>query len=456
MTIRRSHPLNGFFQLLLHSLAHRKLLAAAGVLGALCAVLLSVVRTGGMKSADSEPALAYEESVASYKRALESIDIGIRSYQTALAEEESYLSVSPVMQLKPYHVYTVTTVYEVNTTDGRHSIPELEALARAFARSVSDTSFLESLSERFDMEPRFLNELISRKLISASTTVTNAVRKKGTNLSALSLLSEDGTTSRFSITVKGDSFDFSDKVDEAIREYLLALPDSSDLAWYPCTLRVVSSTRAEAIDQTLRSGQKATSDRIYDYTDKLVKLGTARTGFTTRYKPAASAARRSAFSRISIRGLITGFCGGLIGAWLLTMLWYLCSGIIYSEGEFRRRFPVRLIAAPLPADEGNPAGQAEILDTLLRGRRSVILTGTCADEEVRQRAEEIIAGCQESGARLAYYPDFLANPDARRLLPDLDGTVLIERCGRSRCRDFDKELRILKDLGVDVIGTVLV
>lgn len=462
MNDHRSHPLYGIEDLFRHILRHWVLIGAAGLLSAALAAAVSLL-PGKRASVSAPGETAADEAAHTYDEMLAAIDLDIRSYQTALSEEQLYLDKSLQMQLDPFHTHTTTRIWEIQAEDGLHSISELEALSTAYRRSASSSAFLEEQAARFNTEPRLLNELISGGLSGYSgSEIPDPLTLLDTRVYPMT---PDRGTCRFFIRICGSESAFTEDFMEAVSTYIESLHAEKSFAWFPHTLTRISAFSNEVVDPVLRSGQKAVADRIYNYTDKLVKIETARRSIETEYRSELNDQDASAESGTSLSpaNLVKAFLAGVFLAQLLLLIRYSSSSVVRTGSDFRRRYPLAVLA--LREHPGGESSEehcrksAELAAASLRVHpgscSSVLVTGTVPGDIVLTSANIFNDSLGSPECRVLPGPDFLGNPKTRSLLPETDAVILIEKRNLSRHADIEKELELLDDFNIQILGAVV-
>ena len=462
MNDHRSHPLYGIDDLFRHILRHWLLIGAAGLLSATLAAAVPLLPGNQAPVSESEETSA-DETVQTYKDTLAAIDLDIRSYQTALSEEQHYLDKSLQMQLDPFHTHASTRIWEIRAKDGLHSISELEALSTAYRRAASSSSFLEEQAARFNTEPCLLSELISGGLSGYSgSEIPDPLTLLDTRIYPMS---PDRGTCRFFIRICGIDSAFTEEFMEAVSTYIESLYAEESFAWLPHTLTRISTFSNEVVDPSLRSGQKAAADRIYNYTDKLVKMETVRRSIETEYLSELNEQNESADSGVApgLKKLLKGFLAGVFLAHLLLLIRFSSSSVVRTESDFRRRYPLPVLA--LRKHPGSESAEehcrksAELAAASLRlhpeSCRSVLVTGTVPDDVVLTSANIINDSLGSPECRVLPGPDFLGNPETRSLLHETDAVILIEKRNFSRHADIEKELQLLDDFNIQILGAVV-
>ena len=459
---------------------------------ALSAILAAAVAGGlsWLKSKPAAPVTAADNKVASayYEESLKSIDEGIARYQAALKDEKEYLEKSLFMQLDPFHLYLTTTQYEISALAKECEEGDLLSLGQAYATAAVDAGFLGELAEKYETEPQYLAELIATNVPDSTGTSTPSGSAADAEEEETGEASGDdgqadatpATTYYLTVQVTGKDQAFSDELSQAIEDYFLTV--GGDFGYVKHTIRVRTRIREEKVKRAIRANQKAVWDRIYDYSDKLVKAATNRENFVTKYKSGSAKKTQAPGKRkISKKYVAAGFAGGILLSMVLIGFFYLTGGKIKSGRDLRSRFGIRILGnisgdaegkkrlaldrlterKAFPDADGRSREQclqmtAANIGCMLKGKKHVVLTGSGNREALSGTAASILDALPEEGrASLTFSPDFLHDPESRKGLADAEGVILLERRGKTSYTDLEEELQLLEGMHAEILGAVV-
>ena len=176
-----------------------------------------------------------------------------------------------------------------------------------------------------------------------------------------------------------------------------------------------------------------------------------------------------------VRNAGIGFFGGLFVAFLLSFLYDIFGGRFLSAEELKSRYGLRMIGMASPAKGKGPGklltrfgadrvylslSEKERLEVLKSNlsvyageEKELMLTGSVGNEEMEALAARLREGCPELSFRTA--PNLLSNVASLQHLQDVKNVILTERAGQSVYRDVDREMQLLHDRGIGVIGTIV-
>lgn len=453
----------------------------------LCAFLCGVLAGAYSELRNRSEASGEEaaESADYYENALKSIDEGIARYQAALTEEQKYLENSLFMQLDPYHLYVTSTQYEIRSRTADSAESDLLSLGQAYAAEAVDADFLGKIAEKYETETQYIAELI----LSSTNDVSLMSTMSGTQAGTETVEDAEGTAQTeegsgepatayyLTIEVLGREQEFADDISSAIEEHFTEI--NGELGYVKHTIKMRSRTHVQKVNRAYRANQKAVWDRIYDYTDKLVKAATNRENFVTKYE-SGSAALGQAVQRSTPKYAAVGFLGGLILSIFLLGLFYCHGSTVKSGRDLRERYGLRILGVfsgsggkglaldrlirrkASPDTDGRTEDMclritAANIENAIRGRERVVVTGSLAEDTLAATVPKVRDSvAAEERARLDFRPGFLINPDSRKGTEGADGAILLEQKAVTSYAALEEELQLMRDLGVEVLGVVVI
>lgn len=425
----------------------------------LTAVILAVV-LGGYKAVSvykqqndaeiiKESEETYEEALKVYEKNKETCEREIDNLLTDIDNQQKYLEESILMNMSAYDVWEadtelfVKTDYVIMPNMVYQNVDYTNTILSAYKSALTNTEFLDDIAEKAGIETRYLKELID--ITAADNLIT--IKVKHNEEKAAKTLMKD--------ILKGVEASQA-KIAESIGAH---------------TVSTVNSSIGSMVDLDLAGMQKTERDRLIELNDSLEAKQAEQEELEEPKKAATSA---SAAVRSGVKYAVLG---GVLGAFMV--IFYCCvvflmSDKLYSEKELRNRFKLKILGV-LPA--GKPAKGIDAWLNRLEGRTckdesqaysliaanirnyaesaGTLLVAGNAREELIKTAAGRIAKELGNGVEVIAGGDLLQNVNALKLLPEVDGVVLVEQCSVSNYGKIELEIEKVLDLQKEVIGCVV-
>lgn len=394
-----------------------------------------------------------------------------KSYAGVYKEKITYGNKSIILNLDPEHVFLGSATFLISNYYDNQGIYVVEnsdasnivALYRDFLTDSETIARVREVTGR-NVEDQYIKELITVEL-------------EGMSVLRISVLgaTEAECRSVLDVLVK--------KLDEVSAEVRKSAPHD-----------IVKTT--EMIDEKYDT---QVSDTIKNHSESLANMITAMRNIPT----SLTASQRAYYTEIikqkypderikeefKITKIIKMTIGGAIAGFVFV---FMCFAVLYVLGQNVRMprdlsdcFGVRVIgtikpvAKPddkklfstfdnwyerlfdrregiLPVDNAVEMISAEIaLDIKKKGFKKIFITTSCNDENVKAVISNVASKLTDD-IDVIVGDSVMSSTDSLKALSNADSTIIVEKILKSKIMDVNKELEICKNLGVDVLGAVVV
>ncbi len=319
------------------------------------------------------------------------------------------------------------------------------AIVRAYGMALTNADFLEQAAGKIGIEPRYLGELV---------TVS-------------------GENNLMTVEIRYTDKDTAEKIMEEFEAGVESLHNQVSENVFEHTLSKVGSNVNSAVDLELAERQAVMKADREEEELSLQDKQKLLTDLTEPAKPDVS-------SSSAVSGVIKyAVLGGVLGAFIVVFfvcVAFLMSDKLYSAKQLKNYCNVKIIGTlPLPGRDGKGAinrwlkriegrpgpGTEETSYGLIAANvsnyseeiKTVIVAGAAAAERLREVAERLRRTLPK--LTIIAEGDLLHDPEVLKLLPECDGVILVEECGRSAYGDVRLELEKIRDLKKRLIGCVV-
>lgn len=424
----------------------------------LVAVILAVL-LGGYKAASAykhqnnadvikETEEKYQEDLKVYEKNMETCEREIENLLTDIENQQKYMEESILMNMSAYDVWEadtelfVKTNYVIMPDMVYQNIDYTNTILRAYKSALTNTEFLEDIAKKVGIETRYLKELVD---ISAEDNLITIKVRHNEEKAAKALMSD---------ILSGVDASQA-KIEKSIGEH---------------SVSTVNSSIGSMVDLDLANTQKNERDRLIQLNDS---LETKQKELEELEEPKKAAT--SANAAIS-SGVKYAVLGGVLGAFMVIFfvcVAFLMSDKLYSEKELRNRYRMKILGT-LPAGqkakgidawlnrlEGRICGEEESEYSLIaanirnyaEGAKSVLVTGTVEEEWLRKVADRLSAELRD--VEVNFGGNMFQNVETLKMLPEVDGVILVEQCRSSVYGKIELEIEKVLDLQKEVVGCVV-
>ena len=405
----------------------------------------------------------YQKAVEQYENDVDYSEHEIQNIQAAIESQQNYLEKSILMNLSPYSIYEaqsdlfIKTDYEIMPGMIYQNIDYTNTILQAYQSVITSTAFLETIGSSNQLDPQYLQELVSVERGSIS-----AVESGSTEL-----------TNILTIKVKHTNAEDAQKILDSILKQIDILHRQIKKDIGEHTIQAINNSCGSIVDWALADNQSMEMIRLQNLKTTLSEKEAALKELSMPSN--INSSKIDALKSAVKYGVLGGGLGGFVGV-LFICVWFLMSDKLYSPKELRSRFQVKVLGS-LPM-AGKP--RQNFIDAWLNRLEGRVRQND-ADSESKLIAANIknqsgssktifIAGCAdpESVTQVAAYlrehlpgiqiisgGNILQNADAILKLPECDSIVLVEQCGISSYQAIELEMEKIRDLKKELLGFVV-
>lgn len=454
----------------------RVILAATAALALLLGGYKAVSAQRSLNNAGEENG-SYEADMEEYNLKLEICNREIDNLTGDIANQQQYVEDSILMNTSPYDVWEAQAELFVETDkspEDEYGTAGLTAtVMRAYQSALTSGELLSEIAADTGVEERYLQELITVTIglddyyrLDDLMTVENrdngfTIRNKKDNhyimqdnLLTIQVRHRDEDEARKLLTKLLDGMElFQDRIREGIG---------------PHTVSEISNSVSSRVDLTLADMQSEERNRL----NRLkISLKDKKTELADIKMPEGQAGPVSS-------GVKYGVIGGVLGAFMA--VFFICIGFVmsdkvYSAKELKYRFRIKILGRlPLAAGkagridkwlsglEGRASGDNEdeefgLISANIRnytdGVKSLLVIGSAEETRIDKIVSRLSAGL--SGIKVTAGGNLLRDAEGLKKLPECDGVILIEQCGKSLYSDVEQEIEKAGDLQKPVVGCIV-
>ena len=453
------------------------------VVAVLCAVLGGVLgvykynqsRADAEKSAEQE----YEEALAAYhdekvqrESAVNSFKLQIKQNETEQSRSEydiehtqEYMEKSVLNSLDPYKVsmstavYYVTTGYKIQPGVTYQDPDYTAAVLSAYSSLLTDHSAISAIAQQFNMEERYLAELINVKI--------------------------DNNTQLLTINTYAQTEDTSRAILDAVLEHFSELHStiSSTIGFHKAMQ--ISLTTTTTVQTWLRDTQRTADDNITSLQNRMTELqnshdvleenlADAQQALADLQQPQKPATGSSSAAKYAAIGFLLGM---VVMAGIATVQ-FLMAGKVYSARELHRTTGLSVLGT-LASDrsrkvkgldkqinkwEERPDGStdAQIVDliaaTILNRAPEadhILVTGDIPAQQLSALSEALQAANALQGKTVAAAECILHTAATVEQVVHADAVVLAADCTSTRYLEIRAQDERIRALGKEILGCVV-
>lgn len=445
------------------------------------AVILAVL-LGGMKMLPGLSSLknteylaqqqeAFEESKKVYETQKAGLDQQIENIQKNLENMNEYQEQSVLMSISPYNkpvAHADIYVKAENTDDS-------ENIIKAYTKGILSGEVLKELSETYDCESAYIEELISVNSFAKGLVSLN----KQYNLKSAS--GQTGTevylneTSLISVEVTYTDAENAEAILNKLLENAQDIGEGINSQIGKHEIKVINQTVNSVVDLDLAEEQaKLINERnllyegIAEANKKLKELSQPSSGMVSS-------------SGVVKQGIKYAVLGGVMGAFLTVFVYcvmFLMSDKINTGKELRERCGIKVLGnikterknrflsgidnfiarmynsdAALSKETAYQLLTANVYN-LAGDAKRLLLAGTAAESVIKEIGSHITADLDDIEIILG--KDMLRDANTLKALKSCDGVILVEEAGKTTYEQIFKEIQSIKDAETMIIGAVVV
>lgn len=445
----------------------------AALLGGYKAV--SAYRSQSNKAALEAVQDSYDRALEVYNTSMDSCKREIDNLTHDIDSQQDYVENSILMNISPYDIWEAKAELFVKTDDktGSQGDDLTSTIMRAYQSALTSGELLSGIAADMGVDERYLQELV---------TVT---MRRDSYYRNDDLFSVEGKGSGFTIRNRQDNYyiiqdnlltiQVRHEDEEKAKELLKSILEGADQIQAQIQSQIGSHTISEVSNSVSSRVDLALADQQNDERIRLERLKESlqkRTEEMDKIK-----APTGLVSPVS-SGIKYGVIGGVLGAFVV--IFFVCIGFVmsdrmYSAKELKYRFKVKILGT-LPADDKS-TGKIDAWINRLEGRacdvdeehefglisanicnytegaHTLLVMGSAQEEIVGRAASELSS--RLSGVKVILGGNVLHNAEGLRKLPECDGIVLVEQCGRSLYSEIELEIEKACDLQKTVVGCIV-
>ena len=454
----------------------RPILAAAVVLALLLGGFKAVSAQRSLNSAGDEDD-SYAAALEEYEQKLEICNREIDNLTSDIVNLQKYVEDSILMNTSPYDVWEAKAELFVETDksgDSEYGTDNLTAtVMRAYQSALTSGELLSEIGADMGMEERYLQELITVTIglddyyrLDDLMTVQNrdngfTIRNQKDNhyimqdnLLTIQVRHKDEEEARKLLTQLLDGMElFQDRIRSGIALH---------------TVKEISNSVSSKVDLSLADQQSGERDR----------LNRLNASLEEKKKELEDIKSPEAQANPVSSGIKYGGIGGVLGAFMA--VFFVCIGFVmsdkvYSAKELKYRFKIKILGRlPLAGGkagridkwlnglEGRASGDNEDEEyglisanicNYMEGARSLLVIGSAAEPHIDEAVSQLSS--RLPGIKVMTGGNLLKDARGLKKLPECDGVILIEQCGKSLYSDVEQEIEKASDLQKLVVGCIV-
>ena len=422
------------------------------------------------------------DEIIDFEGSIDNAREAVLRYQKALNNEYNYMQESIMMQLDPYHVWSVTQEFELSAV-GKVDINELMMKGRMLTGAALSAESVARIAEKYDKDPQYIRELIGSGARDNQYEMGGVQIHNGlSDTDATPVLDEEENKFFFYVSAKSNDLDFTVEIVEMLTEYMLE--KTAEIAPSPYVVTKLPMFNYEQIDYTVISTQNDSRVRAYDYSDRIVKLNTILDNMGKAQETSLVEEKEAeGEKRVSGKKMaVLGFGGGLVLAILFLVLKNILSSKFQTENDFRSWFTLNnLGTAPVTDKKRKARGPRRRILKRLEGssmrltqdefykmaatnvvnaaadKNTILITGSVVAADMQQLAGKLLPILKEKceNLKVVFAENLLDNPETRANLQTADGVVLVEKRNYSNVEDVKEEIEVVSSLNKEIMGAIL-
>ncbi len=469
---------------------YRQMLAAALVCAVLfigLAVVKNILLNYSIKKAaengDSTPRTSaqqtYEEDMTEYREAQTTHDSDVKNYNAQLRDNErsqttlqfnidnaeEYIEKSVLNSIDPYNVYNaradmyVTTDYKILPGMDYQNPDYTDSILSAYSSLLMNHENVSAIAKKFDMEERYMRELIG--------------------------VSGDSSTRLLTINVNADSEEKADAILDAMLSQLESLYGTIESTVGHHTITQLSRTSSVTVSTDLRDQQQATRDNMTDLQNQMTSLK-ADHDMLEQYIQKADQDLDALEvpkdpgdgSTSLVKFGIIGFALGIVLIAVIAIVKFLTAGLVYSANDLKSTCNLPILGvlandvtkkavkfdAKLNKMEGRPDGSHDdetirLIAATIASRapeaNRILVTGDLTTEKLSALTAALQTTDTLRRKKLTSAESVLTSSTAVLEVNAADAIVLAADCSISHYASVNDQKEQITRLGKSILGCVV-
>ncbi|RHP47300.1 hypothetical protein [Clostridium sp. AF32-12BH] len=449
-----------------------RLLLLAALVGAAALAGVKVVKEKSA-GADAEVEIAsdYQQLLDEYETEKQMLEQSVEQIQASINAQNQYILTAPYMQINPYEEYYATADFLVET-QGKSAEGEMRNLIQAYKNALMNGAYLNQFAKSQDLEVRYVRELLS---VSGNDMTDGTMGSTYMWMDALDERSHQGI---LTVSVIGPDEKLVNTILDGLNDEVLLLQDelgTSIAAHSIQQLRtsVVTQVDTNALDRQQKIRNYVTTlDKNLTDTEKTLK-DLKKPDSSEVIVPASGVNKKDV-----VKYAILGFLAGGFVVVVCLGGYYIMNDKVTSEKEIKNRFATKELGTfsrlpkkrafdfidawlrRLAGDDIYVEDDAvyDMIEANIRNyageKKHLLITGMAADAPMERVSGKLNADLSEFNLETGR--DMISRAAVRRQLAECDGIVLVEEKGVSRYSLVQQELELAKDMGIEVLGVIVV
>ena len=450
-----------------------RLLLLAAVIGAAALGGVKVLKSS--KAADSEITEVvnpdYEQVLENYETEKQALEQTVENLQNSLAAQNRYIAESPYMRTNPYQVYYGTADFVIET-QGMAAESDMTNLIQSYKSNLLNGTYLHTLAEKNGIDASYLQEVVDawgdhENNDSLTTSYVLMEVPEGQVHQGMLYVSVSGPDEAWVNTVLQGVCDEVKKAQNALNTEIAAH-----------TIREVRSSVVTKVDTAYLERQQKIRGYVTSMNKNLAEAETNLKDLKMLDQADIASVDAELDKKAVIKYAVVGFlAGGFCVAFVLFMM-YVLNDKVMSEKEIRSRFAVKNLGEFTREPKKHFLG---FIDNWLRrlagddmvveddvvydmieanirnyagDKKHLLLTGLASEAALSQVSQKVGADLPEYELETGH--DVVTCAAVRRQLAACEAVILVEEKGVSRYSQIQQELELAKDLGVEVLGVIVV
>lgn len=409
---------------------------------------------------------SYESAKAQYTVDVANNEKSQRSTEYSIQKAQEYAENSVLNQLDPYNVWVaradmyITINYQIMPGMSYQNPDRTGSVLSAYASLLSNSSTLSDVAQNFNMQERYLRELVT--------------------------ISSDPDTRLLTISVQGSNETMTNGILDALLEHMNALGDNISASVGSHTITTIARSSCSTISTDLRDSQTDNTENLLALQTQIDQLQQSRTRLDSNFEDTTKEWESTEepvlqSTRISSAVLKFGLIGLLVGIVLVCgvgTVQFLVQGKVYSGKELRDtcRLPLlgtlasgktrqsKQLDAALDRMEHRPDGSTDaemirLMAATIASRapeaKHILITGDLPADQLTALA----AALQDTGALRAQVVTAAENIlTCAATVPQVtsaDAIVLAADCTCSHYTAVNDQNEQIQRLGKNILGCIV-
>lgn len=436
----------------------------------------SAYRNINNTKANEEAQESYDRELELYNKSLEACKREIANLSRDIDSQQEYVENSILMNMSPYDVWEAKADLFVTADEGAGSRDNdfTTTIMRAYQSALTSGELLSEIAQNMGVDDRYIHELVTVTMGRDSYYRDDdlfSVESKGSGFTIRNrqddrFIAQDNL---LTVQVRHEDEEKARELLTGVLEGVNRFYDQIRSGVGPHTISEINNSVGSRVDLALADQQN----------DERIRLDRLKESLQRRKDEMEKLKQPEGIASPISSAVKYGVIGGVLGAFVIVFfacIGFVMSDKVYSAKELKYRFKVKVLGI-LCRDKTRNAGKIDAWLNRLEGRacdvdegieyglisanicnymegaKSLLVIGSAQEEKIGQVASEL-AG-RLSGVTVVSGGNVLHNAQGLRKLPECDGVVLVEQCGKSLYSEVQLEIEKASDLHKPVVGCIV-